>query len=632
MCGICGIASKKNNQPSSRELLFSMCRTLIHRGPDDEGIYIDEEAALGARRLSIIDVEGGHQPLSSENKNIWVVQNGEIYNFPWLRKELESLGHSFKTRTDTEVIAHSYEEWGERCVDKFRGMFVFAVWDKNQKTLFIARDRLGIKPLYYTLLPDNSLVFGSELKAVLCHPEVKRRIDPRALDLFLTLEYIPAPYSIFRDIYKLPAGHTLTYQNGTIDIKQYWKLTPPERRKNKITDKELPEYSDQLYQLLKESVNLRLISDVPLGAFLSGGVDSSCIVGLMKELGASPLRTFSIGFEDRTYNETPHARRIADRFETEHEEFIIRPDALELTDKLIHHLDEPFGDFSIFPTYLVSKMARKHVTVILSGDGGDEIFGGYEHYQAQKFARLPFVSWTAKPAGTVINLFPPSPKKKGAWNKTQRFLQGFDHDPSLRHLRWMMFLSNQAKQKLYTDNFRAESRSCETFFQKKPFNSLFRDMQSYDQINGELYLDLKTYLVDDILVKVDRMSMAASLETRVPLIDHKIVEFIFGLPGHLKLRGFTTKWLFKKTMERLLPKENIYRKKEGFSIPIKQWLRKDLKDLMFDYLNERRISEEGYFNFPYIQRMIDLHLKEKANFSHQIWALLVFEIWKEKYL
>ena len=632
MCGICGIASLKNKQPSSRELITSMCRTLVHRGPDDEGIYIDEEVALGARRLSIIDVEGGHQPLSSENKNIWVVQNGEIYNFPWLRKELESLGHSFRTRTDTEVIAHSYEEWGERCVDKFRGMFVFAVWDKIQKTLFIARDRLGIKPLYYTMLPDKSLVFGSELKAVLCHPEVERRVDPQALDLFLTLEYIPAPYSIFQDIYKLPAGHTLTYQHGIIDIKQYWKITPPQIKKEKITDKDILGYSDQLYHLLRESVNLRLISDVPLGAFLSGGVDSSCIVGLMKELGASPLRTFSIGFEDRTYNETPHARRIADRFETGHEEFILQPDALDLTDKLIHHLDEPFGDFSIFPTYLVSKMARKHVTVILSGDGGDEIFGGYEHYQAQKFARIPLLSWAAKPAGAVVNFFTPSPQKKGAWNKTQRFLQGFDHNSSLRHLRWMMFLSNKAKQKLYTDNFIAESRGSEDLDQKMPFKSLFQDMQFYDRVNGELYLDLKTYLVDDILVKVDRMSMAASLETRVPLIDHKVVEFIFGLPGPLKLRGFTTKWLFKKTMERLLPKENIYRKKEGFSIPIKQWLRTDLKDLMFDYLNERRISEEGYFSFPYIQRMIDLHLREKANFSHQLWALLVFEIWKEKYL
>ena len=391
-------------------------------------------------------------------------------------------------------------------------------------------------------------------------------------------------------------------------------------------------YSDKLYELLRESIRMRLLSDVPLGAFLSGGIDSSCIVGLMRELGASPLRTFSIGFDDRTYNETPYARQIAERFETEHEEFIIRPDALELTGKLIHHLDEPFGDFSIFPTYLVSKMARKHVTVILSGDGGDEIFGGYEHYQAQKLARLPFLPYAAKSAGAVINLFPPSPQKKGAWNKAQRFLQGFDHDPSHRHFRWMMFLSNKAKHELYTHNFAGKIGNIENLDRINPFRSLFQDIKSYDQVNGELYLDLKTYLVDGILVKVDRMSMAASLETRVPLIDHKLVEFIFSLPGHLKLRGFTSKWLFKKTMERLLPKENIYRKKEGFSIPIKQWLRTDLKNLMFDYLNEQRISKEGYFNFPPIKRMIDLHLKEKVNYSHQLWSLLVFEMWKEKYL
>jgi asparagine synthase (glutamine-hydrolysing) len=539
MCGICGLAFSDNQKQPSLDLINSMCRTLIHRGPDDEGVYIDDGIALGARRLSIIDVIGGHQPLSNENKNIWVVQNGEIYNFLQLRKELKTRRHSFKTRTDTEVIAHSYEEWGERCVDKYRGMFAFAIWDKIQKTLFIARDRLGIKPLYYTLLPDKSLVFGSELKAILCHPDVKRQIDPMALDLFLTLEYIPAPYSIFKGIYKLPAAHTLTYQKGTIDIKRYWKVSPAE--KEIITKKNIEYYSDQLYELLKESVNLRLISDVPLGAFLSGGIDSSCIVGLMKELGASPIRTFSIGFEDRTYNETPHARRIADRFETTHEEFTIQPDALDLTEKLIHHLDEPFGDFSIFPTYLVSKMARKYVTVILSGDGGDEIFGGYEHYQAQKFARLPFITWAAKPASAIINLFPPSPKKKGAWNKIQRFFQGMDHDSSLRHFRWMMFLTNETKQQFYTKYFLDECLGNENLNLKKPFFSFFQEMQSYDKINRELFLDLNSYLADDILVKVDRMSMAASLETRVPLIDHKVVEFIFSLPGHLKIKKFTTK-------------------------------------------------------------------------------------------
>lgn len=389
---------------------------------------------------------------------------------------------------------------------------------------------------------------------------------------------------------------------------------------------------DELYDLLKESVKLRLISDVPLGAFLSGGIDSSAIVGLMRELGASPLKTFSIGFEDASYNELNHARRIAQKFQTEHEEFILRPQALDLTEKLIHHMDEPFGDFSIFPTYLISKMARSHVKVILSGDGGDELFAGYEHYQAQKLSQLPLSSLFQKTFPAVLKKFPPSAKKKGAWNKLRRYCQGFEHSPELRHLRWMMFLSPENKKSLYSENLVQKLNGIKQINDITPFQELFSNINCLDALNGELYLDLKTYLVDDILVKVDRMSMATSLETRVPLLDHKIVEFISNLPGRLKLKRLTTKWIFKKTMEQLLPRQNIFRSKEGFSIPIKHWLRMELKDLMLDYLNERRIREGGFFNFEFIKKMIDFHLQGRENFSHQLWALLVFEIWKEQYL
>ena len=389
---------------------------------------------------------------------------------------------------------------------------------------------------------------------------------------------------------------------------------------------------DELYDLLKESVKLRLISDVPLGAFLSGGIDSSAIVGLMRELGVSPLKTFSIGFEDTSYNELNHARRIAQKFQTEHEEFILRPQALDLTEKLIHHMDEPFGDFSIFPTYLISKMARSHVKVILSGDGGDELFAGYEHYQAQKLSQLPLSSLFQKTFPAVLKKFPPSAKKKGAWNKLRRYCQGFEHSPELRHLRWMMFLSPENKKSLYSENLVQKLNGIKQINDITPFQELFSNINCLDALNGELYLDLKTYLVDDILVKVDRMSMATSLETRVPLLDHKIVEFISNLPGGLKLRRLTTKWIFKKTMEQLLPRQNIFRSKEGFSIPIKHWLRMELKDLMLDYLNERRIREGGFFNFEFIKKMIDFHLQGRENFSHQLWALLVFEIWKEQYL
>lgn len=632
MCGICGFLSVDEHPFDPKAVLADMCQTIYHRGPDDEGLFLQKNVALGARRLSIIDVEGGHQPLSNEDGTLWIAHNGEVYNFPELRKELLTHGHDFKTRTDTETILHSYEEWGMEFSQRLRGMFATAVWDGQKQQLVLIRDRLGIKPLYYTLLADKTLVFGSELKALLAYPGIPRNIEPKALDFFLTLEYIPAPYSIFKNIFKLPAGHTLTCQGGKIQIHKYWETTPAYAVEKKISRQHLQSLMDELYSLLKESVKLRLISDVPLGAFLSGGIDSSTIVGLMQELGASPLKTFSIGFEDQSYDELDYARKIAQKFSTEHEEFVLQPQALELTEKLIHHLDEPFGDFSIFPTYLVSKMARNHVKVILSGDGGDELFAGYEHYQAQKLAQFPILKPVSAILPGMVRKFPPSPKKKGLWNKLQRYCQGFDHDPSLRHLRWMMFLSQGNKGSLYSDDMVARLGGITPVNQIEPFRGLFNRMDTFDKTTGELFLDLNTYLIDDILVKVDRMSMATSLETRVPLIDHKIVEFMFRLSGEFKLKGLATKWIFKKTMERLLPRENIYRKKEGFSIPIKHWLRTELKELMLDYLSEKRIKDSGFFNYRVIEDMVGRHLQGKDNFSHQIWALMVFEIWKEKYL
>jgi asparagine synthase (glutamine-hydrolysing) len=632
MCGICGFIAVNDPGSDTRSRLGTMCRTIHHRGPDDEGIFIQKNVGLGVRRLSIIDVEGGHQPLSNEDGTSWIAHNGEVYNFPELKEELTGHGHSFKTRTDTETILHGYEEWGMEFVQKLRGMFATAIWDSQKEKLILIRDRLGIKPLYYTLLDDGTLVFGSELKAILAYPGVPREIEPRALDFFLTLEYIPAPYSIFKGIFKLPAGCTMTYQAGKTHIHKYWDISPSFAIEKKLSKHFVDSLMDELYSLLKESVRLRLISDVPLGAFLSGGIDSSAIVGLMRELGATPLKTFSIGFEDQSYDELDHARRIAQKFDTEHEELVLQPQALELTEKLIHHLDEPFGDFSIFPTFLVSQMARKHVKVILSGDGGDELFGGYEHYQAQKLSRSPLLSPLHKILPPLVRRFPPSPRKKGFWNKLQRYCQGLEHDPNLRHFRWMMFLSQRNKEMLYSDDLISELDGINPINQLDPFDAFFSRMDSFDQTTGELFLDLNTYLVDDILVKVDRMSMATSLEGRVPLIDHKVAEFMFSLPGELKLKGLTTKWIFKKTLERLLPRENIYRRKEGFSIPIKHWLREDLKDLMLDYLSEKRTKQSGLFNYKVIKEMIDRHLQGKDNFSHQLWALLVFEIWKEQYL
>jgi len=641
MCGICGIARASQGQPVSTRLLEAMCRTIVHRGPDDEGVHVEEAAGLGTRRLSIIDIESGHQPLANEDLSIWAAHNGEVYNFRELRRELEAGGHVFKTKTDTETLVHAYEEWGEAFVEKLRGMFVTAIWDRKAEKLLIVRDRLGVKPLYYTRLDDGTLVFGSELKAVLVHPGVKREIEPRALDFFLTIEYVPAPFSIFKNILKLPAGHMLVYRRGDVRIKKYWDVEGREGEERggmagaagvSGDGPELPAVMDGLYALLKESVRLRLISDVPLGAFLSGGIDSSAIVGLMRELGASPLKTFSIGFKDASYNELEHARRIARRFGTDHEEFIIEPKALDLTERLVRHLDEPFGDFSMFPTFLVSRMAAAHVKVILSGDGGDEVFGGYEHYQAQKAARLPLVRPAAKAAAGIVRRTPPRPEKKGVWNKTRRFVQGFEHPADLRHMRWMMFLSEAQKKRLYADGLAESIGGAGPVHAREPFRGVLERLDAFDAVNGELYLDLKTYLADDILVKVDRMSMAASIEARVPLLDHEVVEFAFRLPGNLKLHGFETKWIFKKTMERLLPKETIYRPKEGFSIPIKHWLRDELKDLVGEYLGESRVRREGYFRPEFVRAMVESHVTGKENYSHQLWALLVFGIWKENYL
>ena len=634
MCGICGFVQRAGRERPDSRLLQAMLQTIIHRGPDDEGTYLADEVALGARRLSIIDLEGGHQPLSNEDGSIWITYNGEAFNFPEVRGELAGRGHRFKTRTDTETFLHAYEEWGQDFLEHFRGMFAFALWDGRKKQLLLGRDRIGIKPLYYTLLPDGTLVFGSELKSLLVHPLVERKLDLRALDLFLTLEYIPAPHSILQGIRKLPAGHLLRYQDGRVDIRKYWDIEEKKKEAEQEPGQPLnpEEAADRLYSLLKESVKLRLISDVPLGAFLSGGLDSSAIVGLMRELGASPLKTFSIGFEDRTYNELAYARRIAQKFSTDHQEFVIQPQALELTEKLINHLDEPFGDFSIFPTYLVSKMARQQVKVILSGDGGDEIFGGYEHYQAQALAGSPAFRAAARALRPILRRLPPSSKKKGLWNKLRRFVQGLDMPPAARHLRWMMFLSPEQKKKLYAPGLWNAAERKKDILEEEPWAGLFSRLGAFDPLNAELFLDLKTYLADDILVKVDRMSMAVSLEARVPLLDHKIVEYAFRLPGSWKLRDGTSKWIFKKTMERLLPPENIYRPKEGFSIPIKHWLRVDLRDMLLDHLNEERIVREGLFHYPAVKRLIDSHLAGRENYSHQLWALLVFEIWKENFL
>jgi asparagine synthase (glutamine-hydrolysing) len=630
MCGICGIFNHSSDAEVEAAEVRRMNEQIIHRGPDEDGFYLNGRVGMAMRRLSIIDLSGGQQPISNEDGTVWIVFNGEIYNYPDLKQDLERRGHRFKTRSDTEAIVHAYEEYGVDCPTRLNGMFAFAIWDARRQRLFLSRDRLGKKPLYY--YKDNQrLVFGSELKSLLQAKNIPRTVSPSALDLFLTFEYIPAPHSIFADIFKLPAGHSLCIDAGgaagaKMEIRQYWDLHFHE---NGYHPQELER---GLVDLLQDAVKIRLMSDVPLGAFLSGGIDSSCVVALMSRVMKEPVKTFSIGFEEGSYNELHYARRIAQHFNTDHKEFIIRPSALELTEKLVKHLDEPFGDFSIFPTYLVSQMARDHVTVILSGDGGDELFAGYDTYIAdstyRKYRKIPAVVRNRLLMPVTMTL-PPTEKKKGLVNKVKRFVEGTRFPEDLQHARWMMFLGDEEKHQLYgevMDEMRHQHLAYDFIRQH------FTKADSQDYVNRQLYVDIKTYLCDDIMVKVDRMSMATSLEARAPFLDYRVVEYAATIPSTLKLHGTKTKYILKKAMADLLPREIITRGKEGFSIPIKNWLRNELRPMMLDVLSPSKIRRDGFFNSNYVQKLVREHLQGKENHSHRLWALMVFNIWRDHYL
>lgn len=626
MCGICGILHYARDARADADEVRRMNETIIHRGPDEDGFYVNGRIGMAMRRLSIIDLTTGRQPIGNEDGTMWIVFNGEIYNFPELRRELEARGHNFKTNSDTEAIVHAYEEYGVDCPAKLNGMFAFALWDERRETLFIARDRIGKKPLYYHD-DGRRLVFGSELKALLQARDVPRRVSAQALDLYLTYEYVPAPHTIFENIHKLPAGHSLmVHRDGKTEIRQYWELR---FRGNGYLEQDV---ETKLADLLQDAVKIRLMSDVPLGAFLSGGIDSSIVVGLMARVMDQPVKTFSIGFEESTYNELHYARQIAKVFKTDHHEFILKPNALELTEKLVRHLDEPLGDFSIFPTYLVAKMARDYVTVILSGDGGDELFAGYDTYIAnwtyQRYRKLP-VFIRRGLIDPLVNMLPPTEKKKGLVNRARRFLEGSRHPEDLQHVRWMIFLSAAEKRKLYGEALHGWSDNVAAYDYIRDY---FAQAESTDEINRQLYVDIKTYLVDDIMVKVDRMSMATSLEARAPFLDYRVVEFAASIPGWQKIQGNKTKCILKRAMADVLPPEILRRGKEGFSIPIKNWLRNELRPLMLDVLSSAHIKRDGFFNDGYIQQLVKEHLDGVDNHSHRLWALMVFGIWREVYL
>ena len=606
-----------------------MVDTLRHRGPDDEGTRVGPGVGLGMRRLSIIDVAGGHQPFASEDDGVLLVANGEIYNHAPLREELIAKGHRFRSRSDIEVILHGYEEFGVEVLGRLRGMFAFALWDGPNRRFFAARDRAGEKPLYYAHTPSR-LLFGSEIKALLVDPEVSREIDLEALDQFLTYEYVLTPRTLFTDVRTLPPAHFLIYERGAVKVERYWDVASvPVREWNE------EDAADALRETLGRAVAGQMMSDVPLGAFLSGGIDSSAIVGLMTEAagGGGPVNTFSMGFEAASYNELPYAREVATRFGTNHREGMVNPDLSDLFERLVTHFDQPFADVSLFPTYLVSQSAREHVTVALSGDGGDELFGGYDAYEAQALARSigMLVPEAAMPLlAAVTAVLPPSEKKKGLINKVKRFTQGLASAPSdIEQYRWMTFCDAGQKRRLYTPALQSALLNSDVY---APVRRHLRGAHTDDALNRQLYADLQVYLNDDILVKVDRMSMAASLETRAPFLDTEVMELAFSMPGRLKRHQGQRKHVLKRAMRDLLPESVLTRPKEGFSIPMKTWLRREWAPLMQDLLAPEAVRRRGWFEPPEITRRVDEHLAGTANHAHQLFSLMVLERWARSFL
>ncbi len=625
MCGIAGVVSRDATRSPERSVIDLMVERLHHRGPDDTGVVTLPGVALGLKRLSIIDVAGGRQPIQNEDGSITFVGNGEIYNFRDLRAELEAKGHRFRTGSDMEVVVHGYEEWGDNLVERVGGQFAFALWDGPRQRLLAARDRAGEKPLYYYEGGDD-IVFASEIKSLLSRADIPRRLNTEALDLFLTYEFIAAPYTIFEGVKKLPPAHAMSVEKGVVRTWPYWSV-PSEAEAGRSDE----EWASELRETLSRAVRSQMMSDVPLGAFLSGGIDSSTIVGLMSQASDRPVKTFSIAFREGSYDESAHARDVAQRFGTEHREELIEPDVAELFDRLIVHLDEPFADVSLFPTYLVSQVASRDVKVVLSGDGGDELFAGYDWYLADRVAR----GLSRFPGRHGLSLLfamsewlPPSDKKKGFVNKTKRFLAGAAAPPTLEHYRWLSHTTPADKEELYSDSFRAGLTDGNA---EAPVRALLSEPRN-DLLNRQLFTDFKLFLSDDILVKVDRMSMATSLEARAPFLDRDVVELAFRMPGSLKLRGSTRKFILKKAVEDLVPAHIRNRPKEGFSIPMKNWLRGELRPLMGELLTEERTRARGLFRWEAIEHRISEHLAGTRNHAHQLFPLMVFERWAEEFL
>jgi len=625
VCGIAGVVARDPRRSLDPAVIGLMVAKLHHRGPDDTGVVTLPGVSLGLKRLSIMDVSGGRQPISNEDETITFVGNGEIYNFRRLREELVAKGHRFKTGSDMEVVVHGYEAWGDRVVERLSGQFAFALWDQKRARLLAARDRAGEKPLYYHEGAED-IVFASEIKSLLSRADVPRKLDVEALDLFLTYEFILAPRTIFEGVKKLPPAHAMSVEGGKVTTWAYWRA-PDTTEDGRSEDS----WAKELRETLTSAVRSQMMSEVPLGAFLSGGIDSSTVVALMAEASSRPVKTFNIAFREGSYDESWYAREVAKLFATEHREETISPDVVSLFDRLVVHLDEPFADVSLFPTYLVSEVASREVKVVLSGDGGDELFAGYDWYVADRLART-LSSFPGAYALRVLERtsewFPGSAKKKGLVNKVKRFLAGATAPEELQHYRWLSHLPAEAKAELYSKSLRESLTGSSA---AAPVISTLGETRN-DLLNRQLHADFKLFLADDILVKVDRMSMATSLEARAPFLDKDVVELAFRMPGSMKLRGYRRKHILKQAMADKLPSRILNRRKEGFSIPMKNWLRSELRPLMESLLSRERIEARGLFEWPAVERRMREQVAGGRNHAHQLFPLMVFERWAEEFL
>ncbi|MBI1747125.1 MAG: asparagine synthase (glutamine-hydrolyzing) [Acidobacteria bacterium] len=626
---MCGIVGKLNldGRPVNPELLVAMARMVAHRGPDDEGLFCRGPVGLAHRRLSIVDLSpAGHQPMSNEDGQLWITYNGEIYNFPELRQSLIQKGYRFRSGTDTEVILNLYAEYGVECLAYLRGFFAFAVWDARQRRLFAARDRVGKKPFFY-YHNSETFLFASEIKSILQDPDVRSRPDFNAIHNYLTYQYVPSPWSAFAGIRKLPPAHYLLLENGHVKIERYWRLDYS--CKVRLSEKAAAE---ALLEHLREAVRLRMISDVPLGAFLSGGIDSSAIVALMSEISHGPVKTFSIGFEEAPYNELAYARMVAQRFHTDHQEFVVKPQAVEVLPQIVWHYNEPFADSSAIPTYYLAQMTRRAVTVALNGDGGDESFAGYDRYAAAQLAhyydRVPAA--LRKTVERVLLSILPEGRPSRSWvGRARRFLAALCRAPACRYGRWIAHFNADHKDELYSPDFKAQVSGWDA---DAVIERLFKVSTAPDILEVILDTDVQTYLPDDLLVKVDVATMAHSLEARSPFLDHVLMEFAASLPADFKIRHLSKKYILKKALSGLLPREILHRPKMGFGVPINDWFRTDLKGMTYDVLLSKTARSRGYFNPQFIQRMIDEHVTGARQWHYQLWNLLLLELWHRAFI